>query len=276
MKTPYIAFPIVPGAMEECDKAFLYALYNYVKENGNDPGLGVQQLAESAAISRAQLNRKLSELLGCSANSLIMGYRFFVAKQLLCESDLSVKEIAAECGFRRHSAFCRSFTAEYKCSPTHYRKTYQTDYNAKPLNWKIPLHEDDIVLLEKLASEKSWLFDLLKIILSEIDDNRLTLDYVSVETGITISTLNRKVKELFKVTPKRFIRDVRIQYACELLSSEGSTVSYVAYQAGFFDPAHFCRSFKATLGYCPSDYRSFASVGSIKKLRKTIMIQNGK
>ncbi len=276
MKTSYIAFPIVPDAMEKREKSLLYSLYTCIQENGHESHFGVQELADIARLSRVQLNRKLSQLLGCSANDLIMRYRFYVAKQLLCESDMSVKEIAAKCGFRRHSAFCRSFAKEFRCSPSHYRSTYQTDYSNKPLNWKIPLDKEDINLLLKLASEKTWLHNLLSIVLSDISDKQYCIDQLTLEVGVSVATLTRKTKELFEVTPQRFIRDIRIQYACELLSENTGTIAEIAYKAGFFDPAHFCRCFKTTLGYCPSDYRPFTTIGSIAELRNTLMNQNGK
>lgn len=276
MITSHTAFPIVPDSMGKCEKTFLYTLYGCIQQNGHKPGFGVQQLAGSVRLSRVQLNRKLSQLLGCSALNLIMGYRFYIAKQLLCESDMPIKVIAAQCGFRRHGAFCRSFATEFRCSPSHYRNTYQADYSSKPLNWKIPLYEEDMLLLQKLAFEKTWLCDLLSIVLSHISDKLFSMEQLAPAVGVSISTLNRKTKELFKVTPQRFIRDIRLQYACELLSIGKVTIAEIAYEAGFFDPAHFCRCFKATLGCCPSDYKPFITAGSISQLKETLMNQNGK
>jgi len=272
----HTAFPLVPGTVGESEQTFLYMLYSCIKQHAHKPQFGVQQLSESVQLSRAQLNRKLSQLTGYSALNLIMGYRFYTAKQLLRETDLPIKAIAPQCGFNRHSAFCRSFINTFGYSPSEFRETCRIDDSSKPLSWKIPLQEDDMAALQKLVFEQAWLYRLLKMVIAHISDELLTVQQLAAVAGLSAGTLSCKVKELFNVTPQRFVKDVRLQYACELLATGQYTIAETAYKAGFFDPAHFCRCFKAALGSTPSDYSYLSAVTPIHQLKEKLMIQNGK
>lgn len=276
MLTTHTAFPVVPGTMEQCEKAFLYRLYNCIEHYAHNPGFGVQQLAEDMQLSRAQLNRKLSQLLGHSALKLITDYRFYKAKQLLCETDVPVKAIAVKCGFSRHGAFCRSFTAAFSYSPSHFRDAYRARNGTKPLRWKIPLQEEDLGLLQQLVIENSWLHDLLKMVINQVSDEVFTIEQLASAAGMSVNMLVRRTKALFQVAPQRFIRDIRLQYACEMLAGGQLTIAGIAYETGFFDPAHFSRCFKATIGCAPSEYEPYISVASIHRLKEMFMHQNGK
>lgn len=276
MVTIHTALPLVPGTAGKSEQTFLYMLYSCIEQHAHKPGFGVQQLAENVQLSRIQLNRKLSQLLGYSAISLIMGYRFYTAKQLLRETDRPVKAVAAQCGFSRHGAFCRSFVNTFGYSPSQFRATCRADDRSKSLSWKIPLQEDDRILLQQLVVEQAWLSDLLKTVMIYISDELFTVAQLARAAGLSTATLNRKIKELFEVTPQRLIRDIRLQYACELLSAGQQTIAETAYKTGFYDPAHFCRCFKATVGCAPSDYKSFNEGNPVHQLKEMLMNQNGK
>jgi AraC-like DNA-binding protein len=275
MQTPHIAFPLVPGTIGKNEQSFLYTVYGTIAQHGHKAGFGVQQLARSVHLSRTQLNRKLMKLLGCSALRLIMRYRFHAARQLLCETDTPVKQISAQCGFSRHGAFCRSFVLEFNCSPSDFRNTNRHRNNGKSFPWKIPLYEKDMALLQQLVAEKTWLCNILKMVLPNLEEP-FTTEQLAAASELSICTLNRKVKELFSVTPQRLLRDIKLQYACELLAASNETIAGIAYEAGFFDPAHFCRCFKTIVGCRPSDYKTFIPVASISMLKKNLMHQNGK
>lgn len=276
MLSTHTAFPIVPDALGACEKSFLHQLYHCIAQNGHQSDFGVQQLADSVPISRVQLNRKLSRLLGRSAQQLITDYRFHTARQLLCETDVPVKEIAAKCGFRRHEAFCRSFTAAFQYSPSHFRNASRTSHDRTSLRRTVPRPEETMMALRQLVFEKAWLHDLLKMVLVHISDQVLSMRQLAAAAGMSTGTLNRRVRELFHVTPQRLIRDIRLQYACELLTTSRKTITETAYQAGFFDPAHFCRCFKQAMGCAPSGYRSLSTALPVHQLKEQLMNQNGK
>ena len=63
-------------------------------------------------------------------------------------------------------------------------------------------------------------------------------------------------KEEFGVSPKKYIVDLRIKYAAELISSGYYSLSEVCAMAGFTDYKHFSVTFKEKLGCSPSQYLS--------------------
>jgi AraC-like DNA-binding protein len=56
-------------------------------------------------------------------------------------------------------------------------------------------------------------------------------------------------------TLTRFILDLRIRYACELLSRGEESVTQVSYQVGFDNPSHFVQAFKKVQKMTPLAFR---------------------
>jgi len=57
-------------------------------------------------------------------------------------------------------------------------------------------------------------------------------------------------------SPREYLGQVRIQAAIKLLRETDLTISTIAAQTGFPDPAYFTRFFRQQVGLCPSDFRS--------------------
>lgn len=69
------------------------------------------------------------------------------------------------------------------------------------------------------------------------------------------SALQRRMKQVVGVTPLDFIREARMKHACHLLRTTQMTISEVAFACGFSDPKYFSRSFKASTGKSPTEWR---------------------
>ena len=69
------------------------------------------------------------------------------------------------------------------------------------------------------------------------------------------SALQRRMKQVVGVSPIDFIREARMKHACHLLRTTAMTVSEVAFACGFSDPKYFSRSFKASTGKSPTEWR---------------------
>jgi AraC-like DNA-binding protein len=262
--------------VEGTETLFLNKLWACIKESGSNPGFGVLQLARCMNLSRIQLNRKLRYLTGYSPAKLILYHRMHTAANLLCESTYTIKEIAWQCGFSRHEGFCRCFHQEFKCSPSAYRDNFWLKRNQKELLWEIPFLEENIMLLLNLAMQEKWLATLLKIVLKNISNKIFTIGQLATAVCLSPCSLNRRIKGLFRITPQRLIRDLKLQYASELLSSGYGTVAEVAYKTGFFDPAHFSRCFKTAFGCQPNAYKGKNRAISMRWLEEQLMNQNGK
>jgi len=81
------------------------------------------------------------------------------------------------------------------------------------------------------------------------------VDDLANEVGMSRSTLNRKMHELFNLTAKDFIQEARIKHACHLLRTTDLATKEVAYACGFSDPNYFSKCFKTNTGSTPTEYR---------------------
>lgn len=59
---------------------------------------------------------------------------------------------------------------------------------------------------------------------------------------------------VYGLPPARFLRELRIKRACELLSEGAHTMAEVAEGAGFEDPKYFCRVFREIMNTTPTAY----------------------
>ena len=72
---------------------------------------------------------------------------------------------------------------------------------------------------------------------------------------LSISQLDRRFKRLFQLTPQQFLLRVRMNAACQMLTSTDRTVSDVALRVGFYDQNCFTKLFRRQMGATPTAYR---------------------
>ena len=73
--------------------------------------------------------------------------------------------------------------------------------------------------------------------------------------ALSTSQMNRKLTALTGLSTNNFIRSIRLIKAKELLLHSGYTVTAIAYDSGFNDPAYFIRVFKQMFGVTPQAWR---------------------
>jgi AraC family L-rhamnose operon regulatory protein RhaS len=72
---------------------------------------------------------------------------------------------------------------------------------------------------------------------------------------LSVSQFQRLFKRTYQTTPVKFIAQVRVHEACELLKDPNNDVTRVAFDCGYNSPAFFSAQFKALMGEAPSVYR---------------------
>jgi len=72
---------------------------------------------------------------------------------------------------------------------------------------------------------------------------------------LSISQLERRFKKLFKITPLKYIHQVRLHAATRLLSTTRNSIGNISIDCGFYDQSHFTRQFKTSHGISPLEYR---------------------
>lgn len=84
--------------------------------------ISLSTLSKFIKINKTTVSKHFKTLTGYSVTDYIVHYRLKCACYALATTDISVKEIARECGYRQESYFIRQFTAKMGLSPTAYRK----------------------------------------------------------------------------------------------------------------------------------------------------------
>lgn len=108
------------------DRQFMERIKEIINANLANENLGVPFLTDKMCVSAATLYRKMTALLGVSANEYIRHLRLLKAVELLESGQYTVSEIAIMTGFGNHSAFGKIFKKEYGCTATEYIKNKKT------------------------------------------------------------------------------------------------------------------------------------------------------
>jgi AraC family transcriptional regulator len=103
---------------------------SYARRNP-DENVRLSNLAAAAEQSPFHAHRTLRAVLGETPKHFTLRLRVDRAAAALISSSASILEIALECGFESHEAFCRAFRRRYRMSPSAYRKTAQLGPSAR-------------------------------------------------------------------------------------------------------------------------------------------------
>ncbi len=85
-------------------------------------------------------------------------------------------------------------------------------------------------------------------------DMGLSVKAVAAAAGVSESYLYQLFREAGEMSPKEYILDCRIHYACTLLKTHYYKVYEVAEKCGFADPKYFMTVFKNKIGVSPGQY----------------------
>jgi AraC-like DNA-binding protein len=88
----------------------------------------------------------------------------------------------------------------------------------------------------------------------ELSNEGLTVEYLAGLCGISGVYLRKIFMTRFGVSPKEYIIQKRMDYACRLLLSGQLGVREVALHCGYSEPCHFSREFKKRIGVAPKNY----------------------
>lgn len=83
----------------------------------------------------------------------------------------------------------------------------------------------------------------------------LSIPGVAAASGVSESTLLRAFKDCTGVTPIRYLAQMRVRNACELLRNGADDIGMVAFQSGYHDSNYFSRQFRQVMGTTPKAYR---------------------
>lgn len=104
------------------DEKFIKKLIKIIEDNMNNNILNVEFLASEIGMSRANLYRKVQQILNETPVNFIKTIKLKRAAQLLKQDKMYISEVAYMTGFNNQKYFSKCFNKEYGMSPTEYIK----------------------------------------------------------------------------------------------------------------------------------------------------------
>lgn len=117
---------------------------------------------------------------------------------------------------------------------------------------EVPIDRIDEV---RIATPDEQLIDrITRVVNAHIDDPHLSVEQIADEVGISRSHLHRKMKELSNLSPRDWVRNLRLERAAQMLCQGRHNIAQIMYACGFDNQASFSTKFKAKFGMSPSAY----------------------
>lgn len=111
-------FPFHKMESRECSRAKRYIDSSF-QEN-----ITLDKLAEIAQINKYYFSHTFTETYGISPMNYLTQKRIFTSQELLTSTDMSLAQIAQQCGFSSSSYFTQCFRKSCGMTPTAYRKQF--------------------------------------------------------------------------------------------------------------------------------------------------------
>ncbi len=124
------------------------------------------------------------------------------------------------------------------------RKNLRAKYNSEYFGQVLPETMED-----------EFIIRFRELIENHLDDADYNLPRMCRDLAISRVHLFRKIKALTGMPPSQYVRKYRLQKAKNLLLTTELTISEIAYEVGFRDPAYFSRTFKEVYSISPNETR---------------------
>jgi AraC family L-rhamnose operon transcriptional activator RhaR/AraC family L-rhamnose operon regulatory protein RhaS len=92
------------------------------------------------------------------------------------------------------------------------------------------------------------------LIYREYQEN-ISVDKMASACSMSRTTFYRHFTDVYGKNPKKFLNDLRFDYAMNLLKTSDRKITDIALSTGFFNLSHFNRTFLKKCGMTPRHYR---------------------
>ncbi|MFK7980114.1 MAG: helix-turn-helix domain-containing protein [Saprospiraceae bacterium] len=93
------------------------------------------------------------------------------------------------------------------------------------------------------------------IIAANLTDENFSIADLCRQLLMSYSHSYRLIKEKTNLSPSMYLRQKRLEYACQLMEKTELNLTEIAYRSGFATLPYFSQSFSENYGYPPSHYR---------------------
>lgn len=129
------------------------------------------------------------------------------------------------------------------------RKKLMDRFSKSGIKLELPLVDlpkAEMIFIEKIRDQ----------ILAGMEDENFGVEELAQQTLTSRRTLHNRIKKITNKGASDLIREIRLERAHQLLTSQAGTISEVAYSVGFKSIAHFSRVFKEHFKVNPSEVGS--------------------
>jgi AraC-like DNA-binding protein len=125
---------------------------------------------------------------------------------------------------------------------------------AAGFNERVAIIEKEFpVLTENTCTRTQYFCDMFS---SAGEHTFQSVDELSKQICYSSRQLNRKAQNLFGVSAEELLIHKKFRAAVEFIHNDQLSLTDIAYKAGFYDQAHFCRIFKDFTGFTAKQYQS--------------------
>lgn len=110
------------------------------------------------------------------------------------------------------------------------------------------------------GKEHSFVRKVKQIILANFDNEQFDVATLAHQVHLSVSQLNRRLNALTGLPAGQLIWNMKMDYAAHLLIQGEYSIGRIGAEVGFWNQAHFCRSFKKRFQCTPSQFREAHSL----------------
>lgn len=107
--------------------------------------------------------------------------------------------------------------------------------------------------IDILSVEEEFVRTVERIVHKNISNYCFNLEILAEELNLSKSTLQRKFKNVFSMTPNNYIKMVRIMHSRLMFENHIGSVLEISTRVGFRDVKYFSRCFKSAFGKSPAE-----------------------
>ena len=107
---------------------------------------------------------------------------------------------------------------------------------------------------EELAQHFHELLPVVRYIESHYAET-ISMAAMATLADLSSTHFNRRFRQLLRMTPIQYLRNVRIQAAQRMLTTTSRELSEISIDTGFTDQSHFTKRFREVTGMTPKAYR---------------------
>ncbi len=85
--------------------------------------------------------------------------------------------------------------------------------------------------------------------------SRVSMEELAFICHKSLSSFKREFRKIYNSTPARYIKQRRLEFAAQLLTSTDQSITNIAFEVGFQDVTTFSASFREKFNFAPTQYR---------------------